>query len=331
MVTLVVIAIGAFMTTYTVRFTETAVITRAGERVATVEEPGLKFKVPLIDRVTTYDKRVRLLQTRSVTQQTADESQIIIEAFATWRVSEPYEFYKRFRNAGDSPEEQFEAASDILRSTLMSAMSETANYRIDELFHTESGGTKLPELEERIANAVRRGAGGEQTIGAFGIEVTMVGINRVLLPEDTTNKVIERMGANRDRLAQEIESQGQAEATAILARAESDVEKIRTFAQRRASEIIARGEAEAAEYLAAQGVNEDLAVFLQEIEFMKDSMAKKFTLVMPSTTFGMGLFSPSSLEGLASGESPVRAPSGGIRSWPGEGQLGTRVGGNSDE
>ena len=162
MVALVVVAITAFMTTYTVRFTETAVVTRAGRKVAAVDEPGLKFKIPLIDRVTTYDKRVRLLQTRSVTQQTADESQIIIEAFATWRVTNPYEFYQRFRNAGERTEDQFAAAADILRSNLMSAMSETANYRIDELFNAEPGGTKLPALATRLAEAVRLGAGGER-------------------------------------------------------------------------------------------------------------------------------------------------------------------------
>lgn len=291
MVGLVVVAITAFMTTYTVRFTETAVVTRAGRKVAEVERPGLKFKIPLIDRVTKYDKRVRLLQTRSVTQQTADESQIIVEAFATWRVTNPYEFYQRFRNAGERPEDQFEAAADVLRSNLMSAMSETANFRIDELFSSEPGGTKLPELEERIARAVREGFGEGQTLAAYGVELTMVGINRVLLPEETTGKVIERMGANRDRLAQEIESQGQAEATAILARAEADVEKIRTFAQRRASEIVARGEVEAAEYLEAQRSNERLAVFLQRIDFMKQAMAKKFTLVL-SDDFTTDIFSP---------------------------------------
>lgn len=309
MVALVVLAIGAFMTTYTVRFTETAVVTRAGKKVAEVDEAGLKFKIPLIDRVTKYDKRLRLLSSRSVTQQTSDDSQIIVEAFATWRVKEPYTFYQRFRNNGEQSSEHFAAADDLLKSTLMSAMSEVSRFRIDELFSPQPGATKLPELEERILAAVLSTGSGDQSVSAYGIEITSVGISRVLLPEETTNKVIERMGASRDRLAQELQSQGDAEAAAIRAQAEADVEKIRTFAQRRASEIIARGEREAAEYLAAQNVNPDLATFLQNIEFMKQAMAKRFTLVLPSTNFGMQMFAPGAAAAGGVGF-PVTAPIG---------------------
>lgn len=311
MVFLVVAVIVAFMTTYTVRFTETAVVTRAGKRVATIEEPGLKFKIPLIDSVTTYDKRLRLLQTASVTQQTADESQLIVEAFATWRVSDPYTFFRRFRNRGERSEQHFQAAEGVLNAALVSALPEISGYAVNDLFTDEPGGSKLPELEKQILEAMRAGAGGQQTLDQYGVEVTMVGINRVMLPEDTTQKVVERMGAVRDRLAQEIESQGDAEAAAIEARAEAEAEKIRLFAERRASEIIARGEEEAAEYLSVQRANEDLATFLRQLEFMEEAMAKRFTLVLPSSSFGMNLFSPSALDGLEVGEIPVQAPTSG--------------------
>ncbi|MEM7621806.1 MAG: SPFH domain-containing protein [Planctomycetota bacterium] len=309
---LVVIVILAFMTTYTVRFTETAVVTRAGERVATVDEPGLRLKFPLLDSVTKYDKRLRLLESRAITQQTADDSQIVVEAFATWRVNDPYVFYQRFRNAGDRASQHFQAADDVLETALVSALPAVSQYRIDELFTSNPGGSRLPELENRILEAIRGGADNQQTLDSYGIEVTMVGINRVLLPDETTNKVVERMGATRDRLAQEAESQGEAEATAIRAQAQADAEKIRLFATRRASEIIARGEAEAAEYLLAQRANEDLAVFLRELDFMRNAMAKRFTLVLPSSTFGMGLFSPASAGAsgspLGDGIIPVTAP-----------------------
>jgi regulator of protease activity HflC (stomatin/prohibitin superfamily) len=125
-----------------------------------------------------------------------------------------------------------------------------------------------------------------------------------VLPEETTSKVIERMGANRDRLAQELESQGTARATAIRAQANADARKIREFAQRRAAEIRARGEFEAQEYLAQQNTNAELAVFLQNLELMRDAMSKRFTLVLSASDYGLGLFSPDALSKLPAGTIP---------------------------
>lgn len=314
---LFVLAIVAFAFSYTVRFTEKAVVTtfgRAGED-AVVSEPGLKFKWPFpIQSVTKYDTRVRVLQTRSQTQQTADDSQIIVEAFATWRVSNPLAFFQRFSNAGGRAEDHYTAAEEILRTTLRSALGETSKFRLDQLFNPDPSRSRLAELEGRIfallatIRAEAGETGGGRGLSDYGIEVTMVGINRIVLPEDTTNKVIERMGANRDRLAQELESQGTARATAIRAKAEADARKIRAFAERRAAEIRAKGEDEAAEFLAQQAADPELAIFLQNVAMLREAMAKRFTLVLSASDFGMGLFSPTVLEGLRPGEFPTNLP-----------------------
>lgn len=319
---LFVLAVIAFAFTYTVRFTEKAVVTtfgRAGEN-AVIEEPGLKFKLPYpIQSVTKYDTRIRVLQTRSQQQQTADNSQIIVEAFAAWRVSNPLTFFQRFSNApGGRAEDHFEQAEDILRNVLRSALSETSKYRLEELFNGDPNGSKLAELEQRVfaeivgteegAAADAASGTGVRRLSDYGVEVTMVGINRIVLPEDTTDEVIGRMGANRDALAAELEAQGNARATAIRAKAEADARKIRAFANRRAAEIRAKGEDEAAEFLALQSGEPELAVFLQNVEMMKDAMSKRFTLVLSASDFGMGLFSPSALDRFGAGEIPIKLP-----------------------
>ncbi len=300
-------AIAAFTFSYTVRFTEAAVVTtfgRAGEGAIQME-PGLKFKWPYpIQSVTKYDRRLRLLQTRSATQQTADDSQIVVEAFATWRVSDPLKFFQRFSNAGQRAVDHFRQAEDILRTTLTSALGETSKFSMEELFSPTPGSSQLADLEQRVMDALTLGPEGVRSLDEYGIEVTMVGINRVVLPEQTTTKVIERMGANRDRLKQELESQGTARATAIRAQAEADARKIREFAQRRAAEIRARGEFEAQEFLAQQNTNADLAVFLQNIELMKNAMAKRFTLVLSASDYGLGLFTPDALANTPPGQIP---------------------------
>ncbi|USO00091.1 MAG: hypothetical protein H6810_05360 [Phycisphaeraceae bacterium] len=316
---LFVLAIIAFAFTYTVRFTEKAVVTtfgRAGEH-AVIDKPGLKFKWPYpIQSVTKYDTQVRVLETRSQTQQTADDAQIIIEAFATWWVSDPLAFFQRFSGAGDRAEDHFKQAEEILRTTLRSALGETSKYKLTDLFNADPAKSKLSELEDRIFAQLTTGslpnAGGSGQPGGglrdYGIEVTLVGINRIVLPEDTTKEVIKRMGANRDRLAKQLESQGTAQASAIRANAQADAEKIKAFTNRLADEIRSKGEAEAAPYLAQQASNPELAVFLQNVKMMREAMAKRFTLVLSASDFGMGIFSPSALEGLKPGEFPTGLP-----------------------
>jgi membrane protease subunit HflC len=310
---LFVAAVIAFAFSYTVRFTESAVVTtfgRAGED-AVISEPGLKFKWPYpIQSVTKYDSRLRVLQTRSQTQQTAANSQVVVEAFATWRVSNPLVFFQRYSNAGTRAEDHFEKAEDFLQNVLRSALGEMSKYRLDELFSDDPEASKFAELERRIFEEVVGGADG-RSLADNGIEVVMVGINRVVLPEETTDKVIQKMGQVRDGLAASLESQGDARATEIRAKADADAEKIRVFAARRAAEIRAKGEMEAAEFLAQQSSEPELAVFLQNIELMKQAMAKRFTLVVSASDFGMSLFSPSALGGLGAGELPTRLPGDG--------------------
>lgn len=313
LVVLFVFAIIAFAFSFTVRFTESAVVTtfgKAGEN-AVLTEPGLKFKWPYpIQSVTKYDTRLRVLKTRSQTQQTAEDSQVIVEAFATWRVSNPLVFFQRFSNAGSTADDHFAKAESILHNILRSALGETSKYRLDELFNPDPGQSKFAELEARVFAEVTGGSGAdtEQGLADYGIEVAMVGINRVMLPEKTTAKVIDRMGAVRNNLAGSIGSQGDARATAIRAKAMADSRKIKAFANRRAAEIKAKGEDEAAEFLAMQASEPELAVFLQNIEMMREAMAKRFTLVLSASDFGMGLFSPSALEGLGEGQIPSQLP-----------------------
>lgn len=296
---LFLVALLSFTVTYTVRFTESAVLTtfgRAGDDAVT-REAGLNFKWPYpIQSVTKYDTRVRFLEARLETQQTADDRQIIVRAFCLWRVSDPSRFFRNFSDAGDSAEDQYRKAESILSANLRSAMAETSRYRMDELFTDDPSASKLPELERRILDRL---VGAETDVGSLaeaGIEVEVLGINNIRLPEATTRNVIDRMSADRDRLAQALRSEGEARATAIRESALQNANAIRAFANRRAEEIRALGERESAPFLARMAEEEELAVFLREIEFLRNALAKRATLVWPFETPGMNLFNPSAIE-----------------------------------
>lgn len=305
---LFVLAILAFSTTYTVRFTESAVKTtfgKAGDN-AVITEPGFKFKwfYP-IQSVTKYDTRTRIVQARSETQQTADDFQVIVEAFMTYKVVDPLKFFRSFSNAGDRPIDHYiKAENSVLQDLLRSSLGETSKFKISDLYSPDGTPSSLPELEARVLELIVEGGKGGSPLDEYGISVTFVGIDRIVLPEDSTDAVITRMGANRDRLAERYESEGRSQARAIEAKANSDADKIRAFAQRRADEILAKGEAEAAPYLAQQNANPDLAVFIQNIRLMREAMAKKFTLIFSTSDYGMQLFDPNVLKN-SDGELPV--------------------------
>ncbi len=302
------IVIVLFSASFTVRFTETAVKTRFGSanENSIITEPGFKWKWPYpFESVTKYDKRIRIVQTRSETVQTADDFQIIIESYLSYRVEDPLLFFRSFSNAGERAFDHFrKAEDDVLLDLLRSALGETSKYKMSDLFTSESGSSVIPEIEKQVLDLLVSGSNGGKPLADYGILITSVGIHRIVLPEETTGAVINRMGANRDRLAERYESEGRSQARAIEAEAKSNADRIRAFAQRRADEIMAKGEAEAAPYLAQQNINPELAVFIQNIKLMRESMAKKFTLIFSTSDYGMQLFDPDVLKD-SEGKLPV--------------------------
>jgi membrane protease subunit HflC len=287
--------------TYTVRFTEAAVLThfgRAGEG-AEKTTPGLKFKWPdPIESVTKYDKRARFLLQKSQTQQTADSKQLEVESYCTWRVKDPLKFFQRFSNAGDRAADHYKKAEDVLRGNLRSAVGEISKYRLNELFSTDTKATKLNELEGRILTNLKAAPQEQQGGGSlddYGIEVVTVGINRIVLPDETTKAVFESMKADRKRLVTDLESRGISQAQAITSKAQQNASRIESFAKSLAEEIRKKGDEEALPYVAQMKEAPELAVFLKNMDLIRDSMAKRITLVFSTSMPGMELFSPSAM------------------------------------
>jgi membrane protease subunit HflC len=292
-------ALLALTVTFTVRFTETGVLTTFGkaEEGAIKNEPGLYFKWPFpIQSVTKYDKRLRFVQTRLETAQTSDGSQIIVEGFATYRVNDPLRFFQRFSNAGERADEHFKKAEGSISDSLRSSLGATSRYAMGDLFSTTEAGSKLPELEADVLRLIRQSSVEGGSLNDFGIEVASVGINRVILPQETTAKVFDRMRANREALVKDIEGQGEATAVGIRSRAQEIARQIESFATRRAEEIRALGDQEASVYVAEMNQNPQLAVFLREVEFLKSTYTRKVTLILPDNLPGIRLLNQDATE-----------------------------------
>ena len=296
---LIVLALGAFSFTYTVQYNERAVVTNFGsaDEADLKTEAGLKFKWPYpFQSVTSYDTRMQVVDALGTQQQTADDKQVVVEAYAVWRVDNPLVFYRKFSNAGPDERDHYAEAEKTVRSSLNSAISETSRFRMDELFSPNPGSSKLPDLEAAILNVVKRDAGDPNGSG-LGIEIVDVGINRIRLSEQNSTDVIERMKADRQKLAQDTISSGQAAAQTIRTQADTDAARIRSFAERQASNLKAIGDQEAGRFIATMQENPSLAMLLEELQFLRDAYSKQITLVISGAP-GFRMLQPAALDKL---------------------------------
>jgi membrane protease subunit HflC len=259
------IALVSYTVTYVVRFTDAAVVTTFGkaDEGAVRKEAGLYFKLPYpIQSVTIYDTRTRVLTNKFEQLSTRDNRQVAVETFCMWKVSDPLKFFQRFSNAGPSPDEHYRKAEDALRQNLRAAAALVSQYSMDELFSAGRAGSKLPELQEKML-AVFRGST-DQTgmqLSDYGVTAEDLGLMRVVLTEEVSKTVMERMKAGREKIVKETQSQGQAMADSIRAQADADANRIKQFAERLAQNIRSQGDREAVQYLARMKEMPELAVF----------------------------------------------------------------------
>ncbi len=307
---IVLVFLLAYTMTYTVRFTEAGVRTQFGRVSATETSPGLKFKLPYpIQSVTTYDVRERVTQVRLETVQTKDSRQIVVESYCIWKVSDPLLFFGRFSNSGPRAVDHFRAADETVKSNLRSALGAISKYEFAGFFNPDPKLDGLADLENEVlrilttatgaapVEAARPEARGSASLASVGIEVTDVGISQVVLPQETTNKVFERMAASRDRLAKKITSQAEAEAVGIISRASLDANRIESFANQLAAEITSKGDQEAQQFYEQMKGNPRLAVFLTEAQMLRDAYGRKgTTLVLPWSLPGFRLLDPNAAQ-----------------------------------
>lgn len=288
-----------YTATFSVRYTESAVLTTFG-RAAEGDiktEAGLYFKWPYpIQTVTTYDTRQRVVQGKLEQGQTADAQVIAFECFATWKVVDPLKFFQRFSNSGPRASDHLEQARGQIEANLRAMSSMVSRYQMKDLFNAAPGGSKIPELEASILQALQSKDNKGASLADYGVEVTSVGITRIVLPETVTTAVFEAMKQRRLTLAKETESRGEADAATIRLDGATQASRIRTFADARAQELMTQGDLESAPFLRQMGQHPNLAVFLENMAFVRTAMAKRATLVLSSSMPGISVFFPDALD-----------------------------------
>ena len=330
-IALVVAAVAAYMGTYVVRFNESAVVTTFGsaDKSSVVTTPGARLRWPYpFQKVTTYDNRMRIIQSDQETQQTSDKSQLNVTSFLTWRVKDPLVFFQRFGGSGDSSaREHYREAEKILKVKLRAASSAVSQFNISELVSSTEQGTKLPQLEQTMLTALKGATDADAALSAYGIEPVEVGIMGMGLPQDTTKAVFEHMKAARDAIANAVVQQGQSEAGQIRSTAENNAQRIQHFANQLAASIKSQGDVEAKQFLSQMKEDPQLAVFIQNMDFYRKAWGSRGTTLVFSTALpGLDLLNPDSAKKFTTGRPP--ALNGPAILQPGAPAVGTAVPGD---
>ncbi|MEX0776044.1 MAG: protease modulator HflC [Phycisphaeraceae bacterium] len=268
----------ASMIMFQVRYDQVAVRTTFGgaDQGSVITEPGLYFRwPPPIQQVHGFSKQVQILEDQLEELQTIDGYSVISRTYLAWHIDNPLDFYVNLKN--------IENARDQLRPLLRDLRKIFGRYRFDQLVNNDPTQLKLAEIEHQALTEIQA----YLTQNHYGISVDQVGIRRLVLPEQVTAKVFERMRQTRQTLAQNARSEGEQQAVAIKSKAEATRDIILAFAQNRAQAIRTQGDLEAAEYYKAFQADQDLAIFLRKMETLRKVLAQNATIVMDAKELGL--------------------------------------------
>lgn len=226
----IVILVGVLVTTtiYVIDVRQTALVLRFGEVVSVRDEPGLGFKLPLMDRVVKYDARILGLQTPPMEVTPADDRRLVVDAFTRWQITDAVQFRRAVGNGGIDFAEQ--RLAGILTNAIRGVMGSVPSTQV------------LSNDRTALMNQMRDAA--RTQAEALGVTVIDVRLTRTDLPQANLEATYARMRADREREAADERARGGEAAQRVRATADRTVIELTSDARRRAEVI--RGEADAA-------------------------------------------------------------------------------------
>ena len=298
----VIIAVIIFLTAivvmssaYVVQETEQVIITQFGKPVGDpITEPGIKFKIPIIQQANFFDKRFLEWDGDPNQIPTKDKRFIWVDTYARWRIKDPLLFFQRVSNERRAQSR----LDDILDGETRNAIAK--HYLVELVRSTNrkpasseelTGGEVIKELvkikfgREKITRSIIEAAS-PRTL-ELGIELIDLRLKRVNYVEDVQRKIFERMITERKRIADKFRSEGQGEASKILGDKERELKKIQSEAYRTAQEIIGKADAEATT-IYAQAYNQsqesrEFYSFIKTMETYQTTLTEKDWLILSTS------------------------------------------------
>lgn len=225
----VLLLLIAYAFTFIVKEYEVAIKLRLGEIVATDYGPGLHFKIPVLNNIMKFDKRIQTLDSRPQRFLTIEKKDVIVDSYAKWRISDPGQY---FRSTG----------GNVLRTSRL--LSERINTRLRDEFGRRTIQEVVTDDREHIMAELTKRV--DEQAAELGVEVVDVRVKKIDLPPEVSESVYQRMRAERERVARDLRAKGNEAAERIRADADRQRTELLAEAYREAEELRGEGEATAA-------------------------------------------------------------------------------------
>lgn len=251
---------------------QTAIVLQLGEIVRVEDQPGIKWKMPLVQNVRFFDKRIQTVDAAEPERYiTSEKKSVLVDAFVKWRIADAKQYF--ISVSGDEAR-----AQTRLMQTVNSAMREEfGKHSIHDVVSGEREKIMLALRDKTNADAKN-----------IGVEVLDVRLKRVDFPAEISSSVYSRMDAERKSVANELRATGNAESEKIRADADKQRQVIVANANRDAQRMMGEGDAKAtAIYAAAFSRNPEFYAFYRSLDAYKQSFRNKGDVMVidPSSSF----------------------------------------------
>ena len=272
---LVVVILLTFACTYQVNYYEAVVKVRLGQARDVITDAGLKMRWPWpIESIYHYDTRLRTLDTPETEVKTVDGKNLIIGLYAIWRIDNALQFHQRVRTVAEAERQ----VRDRIRGVQESVVGQK-----DLSYFVNLDRALVDQNYEQFFKELREGVR-QEVLDEYGVEIEEIGVRRISLPQDVTQKVFDSMIQERKTKAAKYREEGNSRAEAIKAQAEADAKQILAFADRKAQEIRSAGY-EASTRILNQISETDREFFewLRWLDALRASLKQKTTIFIDQT------------------------------------------------
>jgi len=250
---------------FTIDEKEQAIITQFGKYIRTIKEPGLHFKVPLLQTLHRFDRRVLLHDAAAVEYLTLDKKRVVVDPVSRWKIEDPLEFYRTVRTEAGA----LARLEDIIVARLREEIAKRTFINF------------IREEREKIVEEVAKEA--NELAQRFGIRIIDVRIKRADLPKEVQASVYARMQAERHRIAKRYRAEGEQRSREIKAETDKEREIILAKAYQEQMKRIGEGDAQATEiYASAYERDPEFYSFLRRLETYEKLVEGKTTLLLES-------------------------------------------------
>ncbi|WP_033828213.1 protease modulator HflC [Bacillus andreraoultii] len=251
---------------------EYKIVRQFGEIKRVIQEPGINYKLPFIQTVTTLPKYQMTLDVEQSEINTKDKKRMIIDNYAIWRIDDPEDLIINARTVESAEARMEEFVYAVVRSEL-------GRLNYDEIINDEN--SSRGSLNDRVTEQVNELLNHDK----YGIKVIDVRIKRTDLPAENEQSVYTRMISERESTAQDYLSQGDAKKNEIMAETDREVKEMVSKAQADAEVIRAEGEGEAAKiYNEAFSKDPDFYSLYRTLESYKKTINDETVIILPSNS-----------------------------------------------